>query len=63
MAGSTKSKEPKQKRYKRERDLENLYGAIRKVRELRERLMERSDGDYLTANRFGDCGSAATNDL
>jgi hypothetical protein len=29
MAGSTKSKEPKQKRQKRERDLENLYGAIR----------------------------------
>lgn len=29
MAGSTKSKEPKQKRYKRERELENLYGAIR----------------------------------
>ena len=63
MAGSTKSKEPKQKRHKRERDLENLYGAIRKVRELRERLMERSDGDYLTTNRLGDCGAAATNDL
>jgi hypothetical protein len=29
----------------------------------RARLMERSDGDYLTTNRLGDCGAAATNDL
>jgi len=29
----------------------------------RELLMARSDGGYLTSNKFGDCGSAATNDL